>query len=129
MPFRICRGSSFGRPVQGFAGGSSGSSRCHCWSVKSPRLMALRWEFRPETSAVCRHGLGPPIGLGPSFFLLVPRHFHHHRSFVPFRPPVRMGPTVSPVAPPVAPRPPPLATPQAAQNQKLLNQLGFRPSR
>jgi periplasmic protein CpxP/Spy len=73
--------------------------------------------------------LGPPIGLGPSFFLLVPRHFHHHRSFVPFRPPVRMGPTVSPVAPPVAPRPPPVATPQAAQNQKLLNQLGFRPSR
>src|SRR3954469_23065098 len=57
MPFRICRGSSFRRPVQGFAGGSSGSSRCHCWSVKSPRLMALRWEFRPETSAVCRHGL------------------------------------------------------------------------
>lgn len=69
--------------------------------------------------------LGPPIGLGSSFFLLGPRHFHHHRSFVPFRPPVRMGPTVSPVAP----RPPPLATPQAAQNQKLLNQLGFRPSR
>src|SRR3954452_15583272 len=73
--------------------------------------------------------LGPPIGLGSSFFLLGPRHFHHHRSFVPFRPSVRMGPIVAPVAPPVTPRPPPLATPQAAQNQKLLNQLGFRPSR
>src|SRR3954454_15755595 len=58
MPFRICRWSSFGRPVRGFSGGSSGSSCCHCWSVKSPRLMALKWEFRPETSAVCRHGLG-----------------------------------------------------------------------
>src|SRR5689334_218231 len=57
MPFRICRWSSFGRPVPGFSGGSSGSSRCHCSSVKSPRLMALRWKFRPETSAVCRHGL------------------------------------------------------------------------
>src|SRR3954470_21400115 len=57
MPFRICRWSSFGRPVQGFSGGSSGSSCCHCWSVKSPRLMALKWEFRPEKSAVCRHGL------------------------------------------------------------------------
>jgi hypothetical protein len=34
---------------------------------------------------------GPPVGLGPSFFLFVPRHFHHHRASVPFRPPARMG--------------------------------------
>jgi hypothetical protein len=35
--------------------------------------------------------LGPPIGLGSSFFLLVPRHFHHHRTF-PIPPSGSYGP-------------------------------------
>jgi hypothetical protein len=33
----------------------------------------------------------PPIGLGSPFFLLVPRHYHHHRIFLPPRPPFHVG--------------------------------------
>jgi hypothetical protein len=33
---------------------------------------------------------GPPVGLGPPFFLLIPRH-PHHRVFLPPRPPFRTG--------------------------------------
>ena len=35
MPFRMRRCSPFSRPVQGFAGGNSGSKRRHCASINS----------------------------------------------------------------------------------------------
>jgi len=39
MPLMICRWSLFVRPVSGFSGGSSGSSRSHSESVSSPRCL------------------------------------------------------------------------------------------
>src|SRR4051794_11679872 len=60
------RWSSFGRPVRGRRGGSSGSNRSHCRSVRSKRPINRRWVYarpsatplqtRPSSHAVA-HGL------------------------------------------------------------------------
>src|SRR3954462_1901686 len=58
MPLTTRRGSSLGRPVRGFSGGSSGSSRCHCASVTSKRLISPTWAGLPQSATLCRHALG-----------------------------------------------------------------------
>jgi hypothetical protein len=47
MPLMIRRCSAFGRPVSGFSGGSTGSSRPHSWSVSSPRCLMPIVEQNP----------------------------------------------------------------------------------
>src|SRR3954447_26118955 len=58
MPLTTRRGSWLGRPVRGFSGGSSGSSRCHCASVTSKRLISPTWTGLPQSATLCRHALG-----------------------------------------------------------------------
>src|SRR4051794_33297659 len=57
MPLTTRRGSWLGRPVRGFSGGSSGSSRCHCASVTSKRLISPTWAGLPQSATLCRHAL------------------------------------------------------------------------
>ena len=46
-----------GRPVRGFSGGSSGSSRRHCASVTSNRLISPTWAGLLQSATLCRHAL------------------------------------------------------------------------
>ena len=51
MPFTIRRWSSFGRPVPGLRGGSKGSNRSHCRSVRSKRPINRKWAYaQPSTT-------------------------------------------------------------------------------
>ena len=43
--------------MRGFSGGSSGSSRCHCASVTSKRLISPTWAGLPQSATLCRHAL------------------------------------------------------------------------
>src|SRR3954447_11563734 len=62
MPLTTRRGSWLGRPVRGFSGGSSGSSRCHCASVTSKRLISPTWAGLPQSATLCRHALDGVTG-------------------------------------------------------------------
>src|SRR4051812_12921921 len=57
MPFRMMRWLWFGRPVRGLSGGSSGSKRRHCASIKSVRLTRATWELRSRLVPLCRHAV------------------------------------------------------------------------
>src|SRR5215213_2666449 len=59
MPFTIRRWSSFGRPVRGRCGGSSGSSRRHCRSVRSKRSIRARSARQAGPQPLRRQALGP----------------------------------------------------------------------
>src|SRR3954451_21244012 len=58
MPFRMVRWLWFGRPVPGLSGGSNGSKRRHCASVKSLRLTRATWALRAGLVPLCRHAVG-----------------------------------------------------------------------
>src|SRR4051794_9935260 len=58
MPFRMVRWLWFGRPVRGLSGGSNGSKRRHCASVKSLRLTRATWALRAGLVPLCRHAVG-----------------------------------------------------------------------
>src|SRR5689334_15830097 len=57
MPFRMVRWLWFGRPVRGLSGGSNGSKRRHCASVKSLRLTRATWALRAGLVPLCRHAV------------------------------------------------------------------------
>lgn len=60
MPLRIVRWSSFGRPVRGLRGGSKGSSRSPCVSVRSKRPMTdiMGSSYSPYNPiTLCGHAL------------------------------------------------------------------------
>src|SRR3954468_560059 len=57
MPLTTRRRSRLGGPVRGFSGGRSGSSRRHCSSVTSKRLIAPTWARPPQAATLCRHAL------------------------------------------------------------------------
>src|SRR5688572_27117993 len=63
MPLTMRRWSSFGRPVRGRCGGSSGSSRRHCRSVRSKRPINFKWVYTDLGATLCRHALAGKIAL------------------------------------------------------------------
>src|SRR3954464_5124715 len=80
MPLTTRRGSWLGRPVRGFSGGSSGSSRCHCASVTSKRLISPTWAGLPQSATLCRHALAErPLWaiMAPSLMVAPGRPFVH----------------------------------------------------